>query len=144
MTLDAGGLLPQVHPSPEGRPFWDGLRAGAVRLPHCRVCDQPFFYPRPVCPACGSRALEWRDISGRGRLEAFCVHTTSAVPGLTDGAPFATALVRLDEGPRLMGFLVGVPDDPELIRCGVAVTARFLPAADGATVLGFEPLADGG
>lgn len=141
MVLQDDGLRPVIDPSPESGPFWDGLRHGVVTIPLCVSCDRLFFYPRPVCPTCGSRSLEWCEVSGRGTLEAFCVHYYSSVPGLSDAVPFATALVSLEEGPRLMGFLLGVPEDPDEIRCGIPVRARFVPAADGATALGFEPVA---
>jgi uncharacterized OB-fold protein len=140
MVLDDSALRPVIAPGPEGRPFWEGLQRGVVTLPRCTACDRLFFYPRPLCPECGSRELSWEEVSGRGRLEAFCVHYHSALPGLAEAVPFATALVRLAEGPRLMGFLLGVPEDPEQIRCGIELQARFVAGADGATALGFEPV----
>ena len=48
-------------------------------------------------------------------------------------------LVDLDEGPRLMSFLVDAPADPEAIRCGVRVEVEFLDLADGQTVVAFKP-----
>jgi uncharacterized OB-fold protein len=75
---------------------------------------------------------------GRGTLYSFCFQYSSAIPGLA-ARPFATALVDLDDGPRMLGFLVGVPDDPELIRCGTRVVAGFADLADGQAVVAFAP-----
>ena len=47
--------------------------------------------------------------------------------------------VDLDEGPRLMAFLVGVPDDPERIEVGAHSRVEYLDLADGQTVLAFRP-----
>jgi uncharacterized OB-fold protein len=132
-------LQPIISPSPDGARFWAAAARHRLELPYCPSCACAFFYPRAFCPTCGSREITWIEASGRGTLYSFCVHYQSSVPGLIEGVPFATALVDLDEGPRLMAFLVGVPGDPELIRCGVDVEVEFLDLADGHTVLAFRP-----
>ena len=49
---------PVPEPTPETRPFWDGCARGELLLQRCRDCGKPYFYPRPVCPACGSTDVE--------------------------------------------------------------------------------------
>ena len=46
---------PVPVPTPETQPFWDGCAAGELRIQRCADCGRPYFYPRPVCPACGGR-----------------------------------------------------------------------------------------
>ncbi|HET8559612.1 MAG TPA: Zn-ribbon domain-containing OB-fold protein [Marmoricola sp.] len=127
-----------LHPSPEGTHFWQALSEHRLELPRCVTCGRPFFYPRALCPHCGSRHLEWFVASGSGTLHSFCVHYRSAVPGLQGAVPFATALVDLDEGPRVMGFLHGLPEDPDAIRCGTRVRAEYLDTGSGRTLLAFR------
>lgn len=134
-----GTLASLVSPSPEGSPFWQALAAHRVTLPYCSSCRAPFFYPRPLCPRCGSRDVSTLESSGRGTVYSFCVHFHSALAPLANAVPFVTALVDLAEGPRVPGFLTGVPDDPDLIRCGIPVRAGFLDTADGITFLTFHP-----
>lgn len=138
--LDTDGLRPIVSPAPDGERFWAAAREHRLELPHCESCDLTFFYPRVLCPRCGGRALQWRESPGTGTLHSFCFQYRSAVPGLA--GPFATALVDLDEGPRMMGFLVGVPDDPEQIRCGIRVVADFVDVDDGQAAVAFRPVED--
>jgi uncharacterized OB-fold protein len=137
--LEAHDLQPVVSPAPDAAPFWEAASRHELLLPHCNACDTPFFYPRTLCPRCGSRDLDWVLSSGAGTLYSFCVHYQSSEQGLSDGVPFATGLVDLDEGPRLMAFLVGVPDDPELIEVGGRLSVEFLDLTDGQTVLAFRP-----
>ena len=136
--FDIDGLQPVVSPAPDGEQFWAAAREHRLELPHCEDCDSAFFHPRVICPRCGSRAIRWVRSDGRGILYSFCVQYRSAIPGLTS-SPFVTALVDLDDGPRMMGFLVGVPDDPEQIRCGTRVQVGFADLEDGQTVLTFRP-----
>jgi hypothetical protein len=45
-------ILPE--PTPETRHFWDGCKAGELRLQRCVECDGgSYFPPRPFCPKCG-------------------------------------------------------------------------------------------
>jgi uncharacterized OB-fold protein len=128
-------------PSPDGAPFWKGLSEHRLVLPHCGACDQSFFYPRILCPRCGSRDIYWVGASGRGTVYSFCVVHHSSVPGLADAVPFVTGLVDLEEGPRVMAYLRGFPDDPEQIACGTPVVVDFVDVPDGQTLLGFTPSA---
>lgn len=137
--VDPASLQPVVSPSPDAEPFWTALAAHRIVLPRCGCCASAFFYPRVLCPACGSRDITWFEAAGTGTLHSFCqVHRTS-VPGLSAAVPFTTGLVDLDEGPRLLGFLLGFPADPEAIHCGVPVRAEFLDLRDGHTLLAFRP-----
>lgn len=131
-------LRPVISPSPDAVPFWEAAARHALVLPHCLDCDEPFFYPRVLCPACGSRNLAWVTASGRGVLHSFCVQYHCDVPGLAEAVPFVTALVDLAEGPRMMGFLLDAPDDPEAISCDVAVTVEFVDLDDGYAAVGFR------
>lgn len=143
MTPDTRLLQPIMSPAPDGARFWEMAARHRLELPYCASCRRAFFYPRILCPTCGSRDITWVRATGRGTLYSFCVHYQSSVPGLAEAVPFATALVELEEGPRMMAFLVGVPADPERIRCGVAGEVEFLDLADGHTALAFRPTVDG-
>jgi uncharacterized OB-fold protein len=137
--LEATQLQPVVSPAADAAPFWEAAARHTLLLPYCSDCDDAFFYPRILCPRCGGRELAWVEASGAGTLYSFCVHYSSTQPGLADATPFATALVDLDEGVRIMAFLVGVPDDPELITVGQDLTVEFVDLADHQTVLAFRP-----
>ena len=143
MPLDVSRLQPVLSPSPEAAPFWEAARQHRLQLPFCKACEAAFFYPRPLCPTCGSRDVEWVAARGTGTLHSFCVQYKSAVPGLTEAGPFVTALVDLDDGPRLVSFLVGAPANPELISCGTRVEVEFLDLDDGHTLVAFRPTMTG-
>src|SRR6266700_1562165 len=72
-------------PTPDTQPFWDGCAAGELRIQRCLDCDQPYFYPRPVCPACGSANVEWFTASGAATLYSYVINHRPA-PGFDDDA----------------------------------------------------------
>lgn len=139
LELVGAGLASLLSPNPEGAPFWHALAEQRLELQRCADCGRLIFYPRGICPRCGGRDLDWERLSGRGTLYSFCVHYRTFLPALEPALPFATALVDLPEGARVTGFLVGVPDDPERIRCGIGVHAEFLAVTEGIGALAFRP-----
>jgi uncharacterized protein len=127
-------VKPPVHPSPDAVPFWDAAARHELALPWCNRCAQHFFYPRTACPVCGSRDLDWRAASGRGRIHTFCIQHHSRVPGLAEATPFVTVIVELEEGPRMMSILVDVDPNPETVRCELPVQVAFLDLDDGVSL----------
>jgi uncharacterized OB-fold protein len=140
--MTPAGPNPPISPSPDALEFWEGCRAGELRLPHCNPCGESFFYPRTLCPRCGSRDLSWRTASGRGRLHSFCVQFQCAVPGYREATPFVTALIDLDEGPRMMSLLVEAGTDPAGIRIGTPVEVQFRDTDSGWSLPVFRPVAE--
>ena len=79
------------------------LENGKLGYQRCADCSAAVFYPRVLCPVCGSGALEWLESSGRGT-----VYATTAVHG-RDRDPRNVVLVDLDEGFRMMSRIEDVP-----------------------------------
>ncbi len=59
-----------------------------------------------MCPSCGSRNLETLTSKGRGRVESFTV-VRYPPSGFEKEAPYAVAIVRLEEGPVVITKLKG-------------------------------------
>ena len=115
---------PRPVPTPETREFWDGARAGELRLQRCRACKRAYFPPRPFCPHCASRDVETFRASGRATLYSYVIHHRPA-PGFTP--PYAIAVVALEEGPRMMTSLVDVAQTPEALVLDMPLEVAFLP-----------------
>ena len=129
---------PLPHPTPETQDFWDGTKAGELRLQRCNDCKQAFFPPRPFCPACASRSVSSFRASGRGHLYSYVINHRPA-PGFEHEAPYAIAVVELDEGPRMMTSMVGVPQTPEALVLDMPVEVTFEPATEAMSVPKFRP-----
>jgi uncharacterized protein len=115
---------PVPVPTPETQPFWDGCAEGELRIQRCADCTTAFFYPRPVCPACGSVNVEWFTASGQATLYSYLINHRPA-PGFEDDGPYAIAVVQLAEGPRMMTSLTGVPNTPEDLVLDMPLRVTF-------------------
>jgi uncharacterized protein len=94
------------------------LENGKLAYQRCADCSAAVFYPRVLCPVCGSGALEWRESAGRGT-----VYATTAVHS-RDRDPRNVALVNLDEGFRMMSRVEGVPAEEVEIGARVSFEVR--------------------
>jgi uncharacterized OB-fold protein len=94
------------------------LENGKLAYQRCADCSAAVFYPRVLCPVCGSGALEWRESAGRGT-----VYATTAVHS-RDRDPRNVALVDLDEGFRMMSRVESVPAEEVEIGARVSFEVR--------------------
>lgn len=116
-------------PTPETLPFWEGTRAGELRLPWCLSCERPFFYPRLRCPACASGNITWRAASGVGTLLSYVINHRPMVPAGENG-PQVIAIIQLAEGPRMTTNIVDCDPDPKALVLGARVHVTFRPLGD--------------
>ena len=133
-TFETNRPLPV--PTPETQPYWDGAKAGELRLQRCNACAHAYFPPRPFCPKCASREVSWFRASGRGTLYSHVIHHRP-VPGFTP--PYSIAVVELEEGPRLMTNIIGCPQTPEALRLDMPVEVVFTAVSAAITLPQFRP-----
>jgi uncharacterized OB-fold protein len=107
------GRRARPQPTPETQHFWDGTRAGELRLQRCNAC-----------------------LKVKGRLFSYVIHHRP-VPGFTP--PYAIAVVELEEGPRMMTNITGCPQTPEALQLDMPVEVAFEKLDDEITLPLFRP-----
>ncbi|MDE0777796.1 OB-fold domain-containing protein [Nocardioides sp.] len=113
--------------------FWDGTAIGELRLQSCNACGSLRFPPGPSCPECGAFDRGHVVASGRGTVFSYVVHRHPPVPGKE--LPIVLVLVELEEGLRMLGELVDVPDDEIAdVEVGAAVQVDFHRVDDDLTL----------
>ncbi|PCI67538.1 MAG: DNA-binding protein [Piscirickettsiaceae bacterium] len=109
------------------------LQKDTLALPKCIECNKFHFYPRIVCPHCGSFNLEWQILSGKGE-----VYSTTTIRRKPErGGNYNVCLVTLDEGPRMMSRVDGIA--AEDVEIGDKLIARIINN-DGDCHVIFTPL----
>ena len=110
--------------------FWDGTKAGELRIPKCNACGAKRFPPGPACPVCAAFDRGHVTSAGLGTVFSYVVHRHPPVPGKE--LPIVIALVDLDEGVRMVGEVVDVADDE--IEIGMRLRVDFLRVDDELTL----------
>jgi uncharacterized OB-fold protein len=122
--------VPAVYPSFETEAWWQATAEGRLLLRHCDACQRVHFYPRSICPLCGSDQTGWVEASGRGTVYS-CAVTWRADP------PYCIAYIELEEGPIMLSNVVDT--DLAAVHIGQAVEVVFKPSASGHAVPMFRP-----
>ena len=96
--------LPPLE-DPTAETYWRGTLEHRLMVQCCRRCSAHQFYPRPFCLGCDSADLVWVEAAGRGTVYSKVrvhIDVGQAIP-----PPYPVVLVDLDEGPRLLGRVLG-------------------------------------
>lgn len=119
-----------IAPGPEAE-WRAALAEGRFTLQRAVDSGTWFFPPRHVEPRSGDADWEWLEASGMGT-----VYSATVIHSKPPAAPYAVVLVDLDEGPRLMSRVDGLPASD--VAIGQRVRARIVHE-DDAPLLVFEP-----
>ncbi len=109
------------------------LQQGKFMIQRSRGSGNYVFFPRVAEPGTGALDLEWVPASGKG--EVYSVTVISPKP---PAAPYNVALVTLDEGPRMMTRVEGLPAAD--VKIGMRVQAR-IHVDDNSRYIVFDPAA---
>lgn len=111
------------------------LDKGRFLIQRCDSCDKHVYFPRELCPHCGSGALQLVAPAGTGT-----VYSSTTVRRKPDaGGDFNVALIDLDEGVRLMSRVDNLA--PAEVKIGQRVSARVL-VKEGQGIVVFDAVGD--
>lgn len=125
--------------TPENERYWQGCKQHELWMRYCNQCQKPYYYPRDVCPMCGSRDVDWKQMSGKGKIHTYAIVQRAPHPGFRNDVPYVTAIVELDEGPRMMTNVVQVQADPDHVKVGMPVQVTFEDITDQISLPKFRP-----
>ena len=107
-------------------------------LPWCRACRRYHFYPRALCPLCGSAEIDWKQASGKGRVYTFAVVRQPIERVFAELVPYVIAIIELEEGVRMLSHVTST--DPDNVRCGMDVVVKFKPYSEKIVLPTFRPI----
>jgi uncharacterized protein len=123
--------------SVESKPYWEALRQHRLVMQRCDSCGRFWFPPSVHCPHCTSAESTWTPLSGRGKVFSYVVYHRVYHPGFANEVPYTVALIELEEGPRMISNVIGIP--PDKVTCEMPVQVVFEDIGDVATLPKFAP-----
>lgn len=89
------------------------LKDGKVVGFHCAKCKHDRIDPMLRCPKCGSTDIQRREFSRTGTVVSYTIQSVASDQFLNE-TPFAFALVQLDDGPRMSGWIPWIAKEKDL------------------------------
>ena len=132
--------LPEITPLTE--PFWRAAKERRLVVQRCDECAAHQFPPEVACVRCGWMRVSWIEVSGRATLYSWTVGHPPLLPYFAERAPWPVAIVQLEEGPRMVTNLAGVP--VEEYEIGMALVADYEDVDEGVTLVVFRRAAASG
>ena len=134
MTNANGRMLPALTPTTAF--FWTSTD-GRLRMLRCADCGFITHPPGPVCRRCGSSNVAPSELSGRGRVYTYTVVYHATHVAMKDRVPYISALIQLEEGPRVLTNLVNCLEQDVSVDMPVRVVFERL--TEDITLPQFEP-----
>jgi len=114
--------MTEAQPSFGIESFYKFVGEGKLMGAKCNKCGEVMLPPRTVCTRCYSKDLRWVELKGRGKLLTYTVIHVS--PKQFEAlAPYPVGIVKLEEGPQLLGMIRNIERDK--IKVGMSLTVDF-------------------
>ena len=91
----------------------EALKDGKVIGFHCATCKLDRFSPMTNCPQCGTSAITRREFSKTGTVVSYTIQAVASEAFLNE-TPFAFAIIQLDDGPRVSGWIPWIAKPKDL------------------------------
>ena len=120
-------------PVPQGESdvYWQQAKEHELWLRKCNACDTAYFYP--------SKDTDWIKASGKASLFTYGIVQRAPHPGFVDDVPFVTAIVELEEGPKMATNIVIENPSFDNLQIGMDLEVVFDDITDELALPKFKP-----
>ncbi|MFD4406221.1 Zn-ribbon domain-containing OB-fold protein [Nocardia sp. NPDC058499] len=137
--MTTASTRPAPFPDDVTEGFWDSLRAQRLSIQRCARCSRFNHAPSLTCPACGSEALRYEAVSGRGTVHSYTVLEDPPGPGFATLVPLVVVVVELVEQPGLLMVANLLGTEPAAVRIGAEVEVTFEKISEDCVLPQFRP-----
>lgn len=106
--------------------FWAFCSERKLCFQKCSSCGIWRHLPRLMCAGCGSAEWEWLESSGKGHIYTWTITHQAMLPAFADEVPYASVVVELEEGVRMVSGVEGIALDEIDLDLPVEVTFRAI------------------
>lgn len=113
-------------------PFWEGTRAGELRVQRSVTTGKLQWPPRGSAIGRADFELDWVAVPGAGTLFTWTVVAQTVLPGYSSITPYATGVIELPGlGIRVAGF---IDEDPATLVADETLVVAFIPLNEHVTL----------
>lgn len=102
--------------------FYKFVNEGNLMAAKCNKCGALHLPPRPACTSCFSKDLKWVPINNKGKLLTYSV--IHVAPKQFEAlAPYPIGIMKLDQGPQLLGMIMHIA--PDKLKIGMPLAVEY-------------------
>ncbi len=120
----------------DSKKYWDSAKNKKLMIQYSLDTKEYFLYSKQLTNTLDSKNVEWREVSGKGKIYSFTVVHAPAGPAFKDETPYIVASIELEEGARIISNIIA--QDIENISIGDSVKVIFEKQDDELTIPKFE------
>lgn len=102
--------------------FYKFVGEGKLMAAKCTNCGEVMLPPRPVCSKCFNKNMSWMEVKPEGKLLTYTVIHV-APKQFETLVPYTVGIVKLEDGPQLLGMIRGIEYDK--LKIGMKLTVDF-------------------
>ncbi len=118
--------------------FYDFCKKHELRFQRCTSCQTWRHVPRDMCAKCGSFDWEWAKSSGKGKVYSWTTAEQVMLPQFTSDVPYNASIIELEEGVRMVSWVIDIPNDD--LRLDLPVEVFFDDVTPEVTLPKFRPI----
>ena len=120
----------------DSKTYWDAAKNKKLMIQYSLDTKEYFLYSKQLTNTTDSKNVEWREVSGKGKIYSFTLVHAPAGPAFKDDTPYIVASIELEEGSRIISNII--TQDVENISIGDSVKVVFEKQDDEFTIPKFE------
>ncbi|MFI5420178.1 MAG: Zn-ribbon domain-containing OB-fold protein [Nitrososphaerales archaeon] len=92
--------------------FQEGIREGKIEGYICSNCGHKQIDIMEFCPVCHQPTLQKTEFSNKGRVVTYTIQFVAPEQFMNE-VPYAWAIIQLDDGPKITGWIpfISKPED---------------------------------
>jgi uncharacterized OB-fold protein len=102
--------------------FYNHIKEKKLMASKCSKCGKVTLPPKPMCPECLSRSLQWTELPKEGKLLTYTVIHV-APEKFQHLTPYPVGIIEFEPGVKLPGIIKDVPLDK--IKVGLKLKIDF-------------------
>ena len=120
----------------DSKTYRDAAKNKKLMIQYSLDTKEYFLYSKQLINTTDSKSVEWREVSGKGKIYSYTVVHAPAGPAFKDDTPYIVASIELKEGARIISNII--TQDIENISIGDSVKVVFEKQDDEFTIPKFE------
>tara|TARA_B110000196_G_scaffold71324_1_gene61130 strand:- start:691 stop:1098 length:408 start_codon:yes stop_codon:yes gene_type:complete len=123
---------PRPTIDPDSKVYWESAKLNKLMVQYSKDTNEYFLYSKQLTNAQDSKNIEWKEVSGQGKIYSYTVIYAPAGPAFAEEVPYVVASITLNEGARIISNII--TDNTENISIGDNVEVIFEKQDDEFTI----------